>query len=264
MHPAIDPVIGSTNRHIQRIHETMACTVARAAKQVVFSHFSLVVEISAHLKPNDIVSLEQVCHAIRRIIEQDAFWKLWGEGQNLCQYEKIINQAASEGNLSQVVRLVTAGVDLTSSGGGWTLGNAGFEGHIEIVRFLLEDGRADPTAHRNWAIHMASDRGQTEAVRLLLKDGRADPAAQALIAASDNNRADVVCLLLADSRVDPTAEDNWAILTACRKGYTEVVRHLLEDDRADPEVGLAAAREKGNNELVQLIEDHMVKARERR
>lgn len=44
---------------------------------------------------------------------------------------------------------------------------ASCNGHTEIVRLLLEDGRADPTADNNYAIRWASIFEQTEVVRLL-------------------------------------------------------------------------------------------------
>ena len=62
------------------------------------------------------------------------------------------------------------------------------QGHLEIVRLLLQDGRADPSAFVSEALRYASLYGHSEVVRLLLQDGRADPSAyesEALRYASD-------------------------------------------------------------------------------
>ena len=46
---------------------------------------------------------------------------------------------------------------------------------VEVVKLLLEDGRADPAVRRSQAIAWSSVQGRLETTRLLLKDGRADP-----------------------------------------------------------------------------------------
>ena len=81
---------------------------------------------------------------------------------------------------------------------------------------------------------MASENGHIDVVRLLLADGRVNPAASdnyAIRLASENGRTDVVRLLLADGRVDPAAKDNYAIREASCYGHVDVVRLLLADVR---------------------------------
>jgi ankyrin repeat protein len=50
-------------------------------------------------------------------------------------------------------------------------------GHVEIVRFMLNDNHIDPSARDNEAIRMASRNGHVEVVRLLLSDNRVGPSA---------------------------------------------------------------------------------------
>jgi hypothetical protein len=50
------------------------------------------------------------------------------------------------------------------------------KGHTEVVRVLLEDGRADPVWNDNQVLRTAIVCGRVAIVRLLLADGRADPA----------------------------------------------------------------------------------------
>ncbi|KAJ3010639.1 UNVERIFIED_CONTAM: hypothetical protein HDU68_002043, partial [Siphonaria sp. JEL0065] len=116
---------------------------------------------------------------------------------------------------------------------------AAANGHVQVLKLVLEDGRADPGNTDNAdCIHMASEGKHIEVVRLLLDDGRADPSENenaAVIAACSKGSLDLVQLLLADARVDPSANDNEAINVACKGGYLEIVNELLLDPRVDPE-----------------------------
>ena len=59
---------------------------------------------------------------------------------------------------------------------------ASWNGHVEVVKLLLNDPRADPSANNNYAICLASRGGHVDVVELLLDDPRIDPS-------DDNNRA---------------------------------------------------------------------------
>lgn len=54
------------------------------------------------------------------------------------------------------------------------------------------------------------------------------------LTAVDNDDGPTVARLLAEGTVDPSADDNDAICTAARYGYTAVLQHLLTDPRVDP------------------------------
>jgi hypothetical protein len=49
-------------------------------------------------------------------------------------------------------------------------------GHVEVVKLLLNDPRVDPSAYNNDAIRWASKYGHVEVVKLLLNDPRVDPS----------------------------------------------------------------------------------------
>ena len=101
-------------------------------------------------------------------------------------------------------------------------------GHDKVVKLLLEDGRANPTADANYAITVSARYGHFEVVKLLLEDGRANPAADsnyAISASVQNMHLDVVKLLLKDERVDPTVVDNYAF-TYTGNGHLKVVNVL--------------------------------------
>lgn len=104
-------------------------------------------------------------------------------------------------------------------------------GNVQVVRLLLEDGRANPGSTASSSLVYSSSKGYVELVRLLLGDKRTDPRAQdsiALLYASTFGHAEVVKLLLEDGRVDSQANNNLALTRASEKGHTEVV-HLLQE-----------------------------------
>lgn len=78
-------------------------------------------------------------------------------------------------------------------------------GNIQILKLLLSNYNADPTASDNYAIRWAAINRKVEVVKLLLEDGRADP----------------------------TSNDNDAIIMAAKHGYAEIVKLLLKDGRVD-------------------------------
>ncbi len=133
-------------------------------------------------------------------------------------------------------------------------------GHIEVVKLLLQDERVDPSDFNNYAIKKASENGHTEVVRLLLSDLRVDPSDHrndAIRYASENGHTEVVKLLLSDSRVDPSDFNNYAIRYASKNGHTEIVKLLLQDKRVDPSktynYAIKKASENGHIEIVKLL-----------
>ena len=108
------------------------------------------------------------------------------------------------------------------------------DGHLEIVRLLLADGRVNPADQNNKAIELACNYGRLEIVRLLLADGRVNPADQnnkAIEEAFKHGYVEIVRLLLADQRVNPIS----CFQIAVRRGVHWIREHeplitLLEQD----------------------------------
>ncbi len=130
-----------------------------------------------------------------------------------------------------------------------SLNQAALNGWPEAVRMLLADERVDPTAGmnlaiRNSVIYMRSWDNvarKTEVVRLLLEDGRANPADmdnQMILTTVRKGHTEILALLLKDKRANPSstygAEDNAVIRKAFKEENVDMIRLLLEDGRADP------------------------------
>ncbi len=105
-------------------------------------------------------------------------------------------------------------------------------GHAEIVKLLLKNGRANPNALLSAPLRTACREGHVDVVKLLLEDGRVDPTAmnnQAVQFASANGHVDILRLLFFDKRdnkADFTANDIYALKIACANGNTNVVKFL--------------------------------------
>ena len=105
--------------------------------------------------------------------------------------------------------------------------------YVEILAGLIKEG-FDPSARDNYAIQSTSKNGHLVVVKLLLQDPRVDLSADnnyAIRLASEHGHLEVVKLLLQDPRVDPSADDNYAIRGASDNGHLEVVKLLLQDPR---------------------------------
>ena len=99
-----------------------------------------------------------------------------------------------------------------ATGNNFAIQKASENGQTELVQFLLENHRVDPTAKDNYAIQMASKNGHSDVVRLLLKWER--PKDDPVLKGSTR-------------RVDPTDNYNYAIQMASENGHSDVVKVLL-------------------------------------
>ena len=134
-------------------------------------------------------------------------------------------------------------------------------GHTDIVELFLKDGRANPRADDDYAFKVATRHHQIGVLKLLLADPRGiDPTSNQqfhIQYASAYGHLDLVEQLLRDPRVDPSANDNYAIHMASENGYAEIVKVLLSDSRVDPSqndnVALRIAAKKGRVKVVELL-----------
>jgi hypothetical protein len=157
-------------------------------------------------------------------------------------------RAASAGDLAEVERLV--GHDpglLDAKRGGWTpLMYASEEGHVGVVRWLLDKGAAVNERHpRGWTALWLASYGHLPVVNLLLERG-GDPTTATdwgwtpLIAASDQGHLEVVRVLLGHPIAKATLncrdrDGRTALWAACLYGHGGVARALLEGG-ADPTI----------------------------
>lgn len=139
------------------------------------------------------------------------------------------------------------------------LGSVAENGHLEICRLFLKDSRVDPSVDDNFALYSAAENGHLKVVRLLLNDERVDPSGDlnhAILKSSENGHLDVVRLLIEDERVDPSDCNDYAIRAAAQNGHYEIVKLLANDSRVNPsniDYAIVAASENGHFEIVRLL-----------
>ena len=175
-------------------------------------------------------------------------------------YNHAIRYASRNGHLEVVKLLLQDKRVDPSAGDNYAIRKASENGHLEVVKLLLQDEKVDPSAGNNEAIRYASTHNHPEVVKLLLQDKRVDPSAEynyAIIRASQEGHHEVVKLLLQDERVDPSADNNFAIRFASRNGFPDVVKLLLQDKRVDPSAeynhAIRAASDYDHLEVVKLL-----------
>jgi ankyrin repeat protein len=120
------------------------------------------------------------------------------------------------------------------------------KGYMNIVKMLLKERTrgVDIAANNNEAIRSASANGHLEIIKLLLSyqrfDSNINPGAnqsEALYLAVLGNHADIVKYLLKRREIDPTAEQNRVLFGAIENLHHEILDILLKDGRVDPNIG---------------------------
>jgi ankyrin repeat protein len=156
-------------------------------------------------------------------------------------------EAAKVGNLDEVKECLQQNVNVNDQDiNGWTaLRLASQYGHLEVVRCLVIDGKANVEMKENngqTALHRASWNGHLDVVQFLVRDCKATMDCRsnagwtALHLACENGHLEVVQYLVRNSNDDMDVKENKGFTSlhlACRYGHLEVVRYLVRDGRAD-------------------------------
>jgi ankyrin repeat protein len=160
--------------------------------------------------------------------------------------ESALILACRMGNLAVVKRLVAAGssVEAQASNEVGPLVAAAVRGHLEVVKYLVDEAGADVTRENpagETPIRCAARKGYADIVEYLLGRPGSDLDAvstrgeSALTLACRMNRLAVVKLLVAaGARVEAQAgEKRGPLGTAASEGHLEVVKYLVEEAGAD-------------------------------
>ncbi|KAI2490607.1 serine/threonine kinase [Fragilaria crotonensis] len=186
---------------------------------------------------------------------------------------------AYDGNLNKVRALLLDGANVNAqdSYGATALYIASQNGHLEVVRELLQHDNVDVnlqcTDDGATALYMASQQGHLEVVRELLQHDNVDvnlqctSGATALYTAIQNGHVEVVRKLLQIDNVDvniQSTDGTTALYIASQDGHLEVVRELLQHDNVDVNLqctndgttALYMASQRGRLEVVRELLHH--------
>ena len=147
--------------------------------------------------------------------------------------ETALMLASANGHLEMVKLLVENGADYTNA-----LRLASREGHLEVVKYLVEDGANINAKNKDsWtALMWASLNGHLEVVKYLIENG-ADINAKdkdgwtVLMWASREGHLEVVKYLIENGAdINAKRDSGWTtLMEASRKGYLEIVKYLIEN-----------------------------------
>ncbi|KAK4220807.1 hypothetical protein QBC38DRAFT_163141 [Podospora fimiseda] len=171
-------------------------------------------------------------------------------------------------------------ISLQSGKYGSALAAAGFWGRVEIVKFLVQEGKADvnmPLESGNYgsALAAAAAGGEVEIVKFLVQEGKADVNmplqsgyyGSALAAAAARGEVEIVKFLVQEGKADvnmPLESGNYgsALAAAAAEGEVEIVKFLVQEGKADVNMplqsgdygsALAAAAYRGRVETVKFL-----------
>jgi len=108
-------------------------------------------------------------------------------------------------------------------------------GQYEMAKELLKFD-IDPTAEDQLALHYAVENGHIEIVKMLLDLPEIDPSADdqnVLNIACQKGYYEIVEMLLKDDRIDPTFDDCISLQLASKYGYKNIVELFINDGRID-------------------------------
>jgi len=149
---------------------------------------------------------------------------------------KQLIEASKDGNLSQVKSLIIEGADIHD----WedcALNEAAHSGHLEVVKYLVEDCEANVHPDDECTLRWAAEGGHLEIVKYLVSKGANVHVGgnEALRKAVWKGHLDVVKYLVSKG-ANVHAHNELALSMAAEGGHLEVVKYLVEDCDADVHV----------------------------
>lgn len=141
------------------------------------------------------------------------------------------------------------------------------EDHPEILAFLLENDRFNPTAYSSSVVTDAARYGYPQCLQLLLKNPRVQQTCgrnELVLAAGASNKPEIIKIVLnllepanVSQRYEPASHDNYLWRESVERGYTALVEILLSDLRVDPTINnhqaLITASFRGYYDIVRLL-----------
>ena len=127
--------------------------------------------------------------------------------------------------------------------------------NIDKIKVLLTNVDKFSEGFLNYCLRYSSEKGHLEIVKELLADGRADPTDAfngAFVLAAKNNNVDILEELLKDSRVDPTDNNFRAFIYLSTLESEEMLITLMNDYRTNQREFLDWATRNGADVILKL------------
>ncbi len=157
-------------------------------------------------------------------------------------FKREVRIASGNGHLEVVHFLLSEGRELSQEGLDNAVEEASSNGHLKVVHFLLSEGRELSQEGLDGAVQEASWRGNLKVARFLLSEGRAlsqEGLDDAVKSASANGHLEVVHFLLSEGRELSQKGLDCAVESAASwRGNLKVARFLLSEGRELSQEGL--------------------------
>ena len=168
----------------------------------------------------------------------------------------LLNKSSTYGELSLVKFALAQGAKIHPQGD-VALGWAAENGHLHVVKYLVEEQNANLSKDDDFALRWASGAGYLDVVKYLVEQGANIHERQdgALRQASEGGHLQVVKYLLKIGANVHAREDH-AVRMASSNGHLDVVKYLVEqgaDIHASNTQALRLATEKGHIEIVKYL-----------
>jgi ankyrin repeat protein len=170
--------------------------------------------------------------------------------------DRLLIENARQGNLEGVRHALELGAIDHAYGGALII--AALNGHLEIVKFLLENDHYI-NRHQDLALKNAAHHGHLEIVKFLVKNGanihtdedEVDPLGSAAV----RGHLEIVKFLL-ENGADIHASKDRSLINAALSGHLEIVKFLVEngaDIDARNDQALVSAAIRGHLEIVKFL-----------
>ena len=116
---------------------------------------------------------------------------------------------------------------------------AAHNGHLKIVKYLIETHNCDPHVNSESALRCAAHNGHLKIVKYLIETHNCDPhvnSESALRWAAENGHLKIVKYLIETHNCDPHVYKELALRWAAENGHLVVVQYLIEKCLCDPHV----------------------------
>ena len=173
------------------------------------------------------------------------------------QVDAVLIDAGINGNLATIKDCIFIGVNVEAQREDtWrTIHTASFNGHLPIVQYLVEYGRADVQATIKdgyTALHASCMGGHLEIVRYFIQNCRVDASTPTndgtttLQLACFLGRADIVRYLIQECQVDVSKKDQngfTALHAASQEGHLEITQSIVNHGRGTSDITRAVSHD---------------------
>ena len=156
------------------------------------------------------------------------------------------------GDLETIKKIQVEGEEYINSG----FRIASWDGHLSVVRYLLEHLGANVNTGDDYAVIYASCNGHFELVKYLCEAGansRADNDIAIMFASSSGYLEIVIYLFSLIKEIDRYIQNSYSVLAASRNGHLHIVKYLIQMGLNITDESIRAASDNNHLEVAKFL-----------